>query len=347
MAFDTYPTTANRMQSVVQATVTQRSFTYDGAGNLLSDARSGTTYAYTYNNANRLKTVSAGVTLVGTYTYNGMEQLITRIVTNSGAADGTTHFIHDQFGNIIAELNSTGATVKEYIWLPEAEIAPTRQSRAQVDIPLAVVDAVNTATPVLYMVHADHLARPVRITNSIKAAVWSSEYTPSGAPHVLSGTVVMDARFPGQWFQLEAGLHYNWHRHYDPSLGRYTQPDPLGFVDGPSVFAYGKDAPLMFVDKDGRNALDGAIKGGRIGGSICGPNCAAAGAVLGGAVGLGLTCMAIYKESKRCKQVRRDCYNLCEGADDGDRANQGNPFFRCVNQCLFDNKCGGTNYKND
>jgi RHS repeat-associated protein len=30
--------------------------------------------------------------------------------------------------------------------------------------------------------------------------------------------------------QLEAGLHYNWHRHYDPSLGRYTQPDPLGFV---------------------------------------------------------------------------------------------------------------------
>ncbi len=50
------------------------------------------------------------MTLVGTYTYNGMEQLITRVATNSGAADGTTHLIHDQFGNIIAELNSTGAT---------------------------------------------------------------------------------------------------------------------------------------------------------------------------------------------------------------------------------------------
>jgi hypothetical protein len=24
----------------------------------------------------------------------------------------------------------------------------------------------------------------------------------------------------GQWFQLESGLHYNWHRHYEPSLGR-------------------------------------------------------------------------------------------------------------------------------
>ncbi len=41
----------------------------------------------------------------------------------------------------------------------------------------------------------------------------------------------------------QAGLHYSldalrmptsiraWHRHYDPTLGRYTQPDPLGFVE--------------------------------------------------------------------------------------------------------------------
>jgi hypothetical protein len=47
-------------------------------------------------------------------------------------------------------------------------------------------------------------------------------------------------------------LHYNWHRHYDPSLGRYTQPDPLGFVDGPSVFAYARSAPTQLIDYDGR-----------------------------------------------------------------------------------------------
>lgn len=38
----------------------------------------------------------------------------------------------------------------------------------------------------------------------------------------------------------------------DPSLGRYTQPDPLGFVDGPSVYAYGGGSPTQFVDFDGR-----------------------------------------------------------------------------------------------
>ena len=61
----------------------------------------------------------------------------------------------------------------------------------------------------------------------------------------------MDLRFPGQWFQLEAGLHYNWHRHYDPSLGRYTQPDPLGFVDGPSVYGYAGAEPVTGVDPSG------------------------------------------------------------------------------------------------
>ena len=62
----------------------------------------------------------------------------------------------------------------------------------------------------------------------------------------------MDLRFPGQWFQPEAGLHYNWHRHYDPSTGRYTQPDPLGFVDGPSVYGYAGGSPTEWVDPDGR-----------------------------------------------------------------------------------------------
>ncbi len=142
--------------------------------------------------------------------------------------------------------------MREYIWLPETEIAPTMQSRTQVDRPVAVVDGVNTGTPATLMVHVDHLNRPVRMTNSTKASVWDVIYTPWGAFHSATGAQTLNARFPGQWFQLESGLHYNWHRHYDPSLGRYTQPDPLGFVDGPSVFAYAGNSPVIGVDPDGR-----------------------------------------------------------------------------------------------
>ena len=69
------------------------------------------------------------------------------------------------------------------------------------------------------------------MTNSTGASVWSAVWLPFGGAYAITGTETNTARFPGQWFQLEAGLHYNWHRHYDPTLGRFTQPDPLGFED--------------------------------------------------------------------------------------------------------------------
>ena len=141
--------------------------------------------------------------------------------------------------------------MREYIWLPEAEIAPTAASRATIDRPIAVVDGVDTATPATYYVHTDHLYRPIRMTTAAKSIVWSAEYQPWGAVQSLSGALTLDARFPGQWFQLEAGLHYNWHRHYDASLGRYTQADPLGFVDGPSVYSYSQSQPLTETDISG------------------------------------------------------------------------------------------------
>ena len=92
------------------------------------------------------------------YTYAGNEQLAIRTLTTGGV--DLTHFIQDIFGNIIAETNGTAAgTKREYIWIPETEIAPTFGSRAVVDRPLAIVDAVNTATPALWYVHVDHLNR--------------------------------------------------------------------------------------------------------------------------------------------------------------------------------------------
>ena len=90
------------------------------------------------------------------------------------------------------------------------------------------------------------------MTNTAKAVVWDAVWLPFGGVQAVSGVASLNARFPGQWFQAETGLHYNWHRSYDPSLGRYTQVDPLGFVDGPNVFNYAAGSPQTFVDKDGR-----------------------------------------------------------------------------------------------
>jgi RHS repeat-associated protein len=125
---------------------------------------------------------------------------------------------------------------------------------SQVDRPLAVVNGVGTTGVAVWNVSVDHLNRPVLMTNPLTTAMWTAVWQPWGGAHSITGTATLDTRFPGQWYQSETGLHYNWHRSYDPTVGRYTQPDPLGFVDGPSVYGYAKGRPGMLVDPTGRDA---------------------------------------------------------------------------------------------
>ncbi|POR47737.1 RHS repeat-associated core domain-containing protein, partial [Bosea psychrotolerans] len=106
----------------------------------------------------------------------------------------------------------------------------------------------------------DHLDRPIRMTNASQALVWDAVYKPYGEVVSITGVATLDARFPGQWFQLETGLHYNWHRTYDPTTGRYLQTDPLGYVDGPSVNAYASGSPMMLTDREG--LASGALTSG-------------------------------------------------------------------------------------
>jgi RHS repeat-associated protein len=46
------------------------------------------------------------------------------------------------------------------------------------------------------------------------------------------GAFEFPLRYPGQYFDKETNLHFNYFRDYDPAIGRYTQSDPIGLRGG-------------------------------------------------------------------------------------------------------------------
>src|SRR5690606_28710563 len=63
-------------------------------------------------------------------------------------------------------------------------------------------------------------------------------------------------RLPGQYFDAETGLHYNYFRDYDAATGRYLQPDPLGTTAGLNLYAYVANNPLRTIDPLGLYGVD-------------------------------------------------------------------------------------------
>ena len=78
--------------------------------------------------------------------------------------------------------------------------------------------------------------------------VWQAAYLPYGEAQVQTNTVVNNLRFPGQYFDAETGLHYNWHRYYDPVTGRYISADPIGLAGGLNLYAYVGGNPINAID---------------------------------------------------------------------------------------------------
>ncbi len=72
--------------------------------------------------------------------------------------------------------------------------------------------------------------------------------------------VSCDLRYPGQLYDAESGLYYNRHRYYDPEIGQYISPDPIGLRGGLRPQGYVHN-PVDWVDPLGLTPKEGKTKG--------------------------------------------------------------------------------------
>jgi RHS repeat-associated protein len=128
------------------------------------------------------------------------------------------------------------------------------------------LNAAHAAMEMFY-VHNDHLGSARTITDQSQNVVWQADFSPfgRGEPNadVDGDGVALDypLRFPGQYFDEETGTSYNWHRTYDPKLGRYVQSDPIGLDGGINTYGYVGGNPVGFVDANGLNKAPRAASG--------------------------------------------------------------------------------------
>ncbi len=171
-------------------------------------------------------------------------------------------YVYAEDGSLLAEYGEGSAATSgsaQYLWLPTA------------NGPMPIAAVVNGQT---YAVHSDHLNTPRKLTQANGQAVWQWAYSAFGDEQPTTAAkrftsemtvpttgatsipdVTFNLRYPGQYFDKETGLHYNWHRSYCPGCGRYTQADPIGLDGGWNRFSYVEGNPLSKVDPTGRFAM--------------------------------------------------------------------------------------------
>lgn len=289
---------------------------YDAAGNTLSR---GDALAWSYNAKGRLAEVT-GVVPAWSYRYNARGERAYKFSTaQTGAASLSSRFAFDEGGKLLSEMRhpstpaSSIAPTPVPMWcqifacdpkfpcqcnpqeLPtDGTVLPGVQSelvQRYSDYIYLDDTLVAIAAGTVHFVHTDHLGTPRKVIEPVRnVVVWewpflANAFGESAAiqdPDGDDAQFSMGARFPGQYFDAESGLHYNYFRDYEPGTGRYVESDPIGLRGGLSTFGYVRGNAYRWIDPSGRSSEvvnDLTEAGGVL--AFGGPRCFVAGLLAG------------------------------------------------------------------
>jgi len=201
-------------------------YTFDADGSVATKSDGST---FSHDVESRLTRYAGGST-TASYLYDSVGHRIRKTVNGT-----TTWFLWDGT-SLLAEYDASGNRTMRYGYLPGAFVA------------VQVQDANGT-----YYVHSDAMQAPRVLTDSAGQTVWQARYATYGAA-VVNGNgvgIIYNQRLPGQYFDSESALSYNYMRYYDAALGRYAESDPIGQSGGVNLYAYVDGNPLNRSDATG------------------------------------------------------------------------------------------------
>lgn len=165
-------------------------------------------------------------------------------------AAGTTHIDLDQRheGGAWQMLGRFSFRRGQRYEVSVAALAPGNLVADAIKVAWADVQSPAPATATAYYFHNDLLGTPEMLSDDVQNVVWSADIAPFGETVETATQLRQPLRLQGQYQDPETGLHYNYFREYDPSLGRYIESDPAGLQGGANSYAYVLPNPLRGVD---------------------------------------------------------------------------------------------------
>lgn len=244
-----------------------QTFSYDSVGNRTQSTNDGTTTNYTYNVANQLTQESGPQTI--NYSYNARGDMIMR---SGGGGDFTYSYDYDGRltgvnGPNIEAINAYDAfnrRVTQTVNGTQINFAYDGTAvgatvLAEYDADMALLTAYTLAPRVdgrlgrttngstAYYLQ-DGLSSTRYMLGSDGQVQSSYDYDGYGQLTGSTGSVAESYLFTNRRWDEAANLYYNRARYYTPSAGRFTQADPLGFVEGANLYRYARNNPINRVD---------------------------------------------------------------------------------------------------
>jgi len=238
--------TVENFQYDVMGNRTNNNARFNKANQLLEDDQ----HSYEYDiHGNRTKKTDKTTGKVEVYTYNLRNQLnrYQRFASaEDSVAEQDTQYAYGPLGRRWQKVDSEAGQIN-YIWSGNQLIGEkTNGTISKIYLGDTVKSEGN-----YYYYHHDHLSTPQIITDSTGNQVWNAQHLAFGQTSSITSTIENNRRFPGQYYDQESGLHYNYYRDYDPSLGRYLQSDPIGLAGGINTYLYAMTSPLIYTDPNG------------------------------------------------------------------------------------------------